>query len=67
MYEGTACAEVVKLSIGEVVPRKVVELKKAIVKYSESKKEEDLEKYAQFFSKQRFAQDILEIYQGENR
>ena len=67
VYEGTACAEVVKLSIGEVVPRKVVELKKAIVKYSESKKEEDLEKYAQFFSKQRFAQDILEIYQGENR
>lgn len=64
VYEGTACAEVVEHSIGEIVPRNVAEIQKAIIKYTTGKRDEHIEQYAQFFSKERFAQEVLEIYQG---
>lgn len=65
VYEGTACAEVVSHGIGEIVPRDVVQICRAIEKYIKSEKEEHIEKYAEYFSKERFAKEVLKAYQGE--
>lgn len=65
VYEGTACAEVVSHGVGEIVPRDVGQIQKAIEKYIKSEKEGHIEKYAEYFSKERFAKEILKAYQGE--
>lgn len=62
VYEGTACAEIVDHSIGDVVPRSIEEIRRAILRYTTGKNTEHLEQYAKFFSKERFSEEVLAIY-----
>lgn len=66
VYEGTACAEVVEHGIGQVVQEGVEEVRKAISAYEAREKVLHIEKYARFFSKERFADEVIEIYEGKD-
>ncbi len=62
VYEGTACAEVVRCGTGKIVPRNVEKIREAIEEYLIGDQEKQMEKYAQFFSNKRFADEVLEVY-----
>ena len=63
VYERTACAEVVEHGKGSIVPRSVEAIRDAIWACSKREKEENFERYAQFFSKKRFVEEVLEVYE----
>lgn len=63
VYTDTACAEVVEQGVGQVVCGGVQELKKAIEIHRSQVPMENIEKYAQVFSKERFGTEILDIYE----
>lgn len=64
VYAGTACAEVVEQGIGETVSGGVAELKAAIQAYREKGPVDHIEKYAGFFSIERFGEEILSVYEA---
>ncbi len=66
VYEGTACAEVVEHGVGQVVPEGMENVKKAVLAYGTRKKVPQIETYAQFFSKERFANEVIKIYEGKD-
>ncbi len=62
VYEGTACAEVVEQGTGQIIAGGVKELKEAIQAYKEQGPVENIEKFAAFFSTERFGREVLATY-----
>jgi len=71
--EDTACAEVVEQGIGEIVSDRLQEqavhseaekLARAVRAYRKSGQLKDIERYASFFSKERFGEEVLAAYEN---
>lgn len=68
VYADTACAEVVKQGCGQSVQGDLQELKEAIQAARRNRGTmENIEEFAQFFSKERFGEEILAIYEGQGK
>lgn len=65
VYAGTACAEVVEQGAGQVVDGDIRELREAIQAHRDQGTIENMEAYAKVFSKERFGEEILAIYEGK--
>ena len=52
----------VSCGTGKIVPRNVEKIREAIEEYLIGDQEKQMEKYAQFFSNKRFADEVLEVY-----
>ena len=63
VYADTACAEVVEKGTGTIVTGDFAELEKAIRECRENDICERPEEAATFFSKQRFGQEVLAVYE----
>ncbi|WP_417853103.1 glycosyltransferase, partial [Waltera sp.] len=63
VYADTACAEVVEKGTGTIVTGDFAELEKAIRECRENDICERTEEAATFFSKQRFGQEVLAVYE----
>ncbi len=62
VYEGTACAEVVRQSAGKVIPREKAALVEAVSSRRSNEPAESIQESAQIFSNERFLKEMLEIY-----
>ncbi|MCI9337785.1 MAG: glycosyltransferase [Lachnospiraceae bacterium] len=62
VYEGTACAEVVERGTGQIVTGGLEELAEAVRVYRERGPMENIEKFAAFFSIERFGREVLAAY-----
>lgn len=62
VYEGTACAEIVQLGIGTIVPRNNDAIKKALFDFRNTKNAKQIKRYSQIFSNERFVREMLDIY-----
>lgn len=65
VYGDTACAEVVEQGCGRIVDGDVQELRSAIQEYREQGPAENIERYAQIFSRERFGEKVLAVYMGD--
>lgn len=63
VYANTACAEVVERGIGQIVAGDVEELEQAIRDCREHGMPEQIESYADFFSRERFGEEVLASYE----
>nr|WP_321153364.1 glycosyltransferase [uncultured Acetatifactor sp.] len=62
VYEGTACAEVVERGTGQIVAGGLEELAEAVRVYREQGSMGNIEKFAAFFSIERFGREVLAAY-----
>lgn len=67
VFTKTACAEVVERGTGQAVEGGVRELEKAIREYREKGPAEDIEKYAEVFSREQFGIQVLDAYMKSGR